>query len=658
MSDQLQESMEKLNINNAKPEETATGAETTEAASTGATGAEESGAGASNSETSASLYVGELNPSVNEASLFEIFSPIGQVLSIRVCRDAVTKKSLGYAYVNYNKMEDGEKAIDDLNYSLIDGRPCRIMWSQRDPSLRRNGEGNIFIKNLHPAIDNKALHDTFSAFGRILSCKVATDEMGNSKCFGFVHYETAEAANAAIENVNGMLLNDREVFVGKHVSKKDRESKFEEMKANFTNVFVKNLAPEYTEEELTKLFEPYGPITSLYLEKDQEGKSRGFGFINFNNHDDAVKAVEELNDKDINGQPIYVGRAQKKRERMEELKKQYESTRLEKLSKYQGVNLFIKNLDDSITSEKLEEEFKPFGTITSARIMVDETGKSKGFGFVCFSSPEEATKAITEMNQRMIEGKPLYVALAQRKDVRRSQLEQQIHARNQMRMQNAAATGGMPGQFMSPMFYGQQPGFFPPNGRGGQGGNGPAGGFPGPNPQMMMRGGQMPPPQGAQWGARGPTGPNGQPLPVYGMPPVYGQPGAPGATGPNGEFSQQPPTPQQQAAAAAAGGRPMRGGPGFMPPNGRPQKRDLAAIISSVPIEQQKRILGEELYPKIVSTGKAQEAEAAGKITGMMLDLDNQEILSLLEDDELFNNHFEDALTAYEEYKKSSETEA
>ncbi|CUM47031.1 unnamed protein product [Debaryomyces tyrocola] len=616
-ANQVQESLEKLNLDSAPVAST----EETEQTASGET--EETADSAQVSDTSASLYVGELNPSVNEALLFEIFSPIGQVASIRVCRDAVTKKSLGYAYVNFHKFDDGEKAIEDLNYSLIEGRPCRIMWSQRDPSLRRNGDGNIFIKNLHPAIDNKALHDTFTAFGKILSCKVATDDMGISKCFGFVHYETAEAAEAAIENVNGMLLNDREVYVGKHISKKDRESKFEEMKANFTNVYAKNIDLDFSEEEFKKLFEAYGKITSIYLEKDHEGKSKGFGFVNFENHESAVKAVDELNDKEINGQKIYVGRAQKKRERLEELKKQYENTRLEKLSKYQGVNLFIKNLDDTIDSEKLEEEFKPFGSITSARVMVDETGKSKGFGFVCFSSPEEATKAITEMNQRMIYGKPLYVALAQRKDVRRSQLEQQIQARNQMRMQNAAATGGIPGQFIPPMFYGQQPGFFPPNGRG----NGP---FPGPNPQMMMPRGQIPPPQG-QWPR---PGPNGQPVPVYGMPPVYG-----------GDFNN-----------GANGGRQQRG---YYPNRNQNQKgrqqKDLAAIIANAPADQQKRILGEELYPKIVSTGKAQEPEAAGKITGMMLDLDNEEILALLEDDELFNTHFEDALTAFEEYKKSSE---
>jgi polyadenylate-binding protein len=66
----------------------------------------------------------------------------------------------------------------------------------------------------------QALHDTFAAFGNVLSCKVATDEHGRSKGYGFVHYETAEAAESAIKAVNGMLLNDKKVYVGPHISRK------------------------------------------------------------------------------------------------------------------------------------------------------------------------------------------------------------------------------------------------------------------------------------------------------------------------------------------------------------------------------------------------------------------------------------------------------
>ena len=125
------------------------------------------------------------------------------------------------------------------------------------------------------------------------------------------------------------------------------------------------------------------------------------------------------------GKNLFVGRAQKKAERQAELRRKFEQLKMERLNRYQGVNLYVKNLDDQIDDERLKKEFAPFGTITSAKVMTDSTGRSKGFGFVCFSTPEEATKAVTEMNNRIVVTKPLYVALAQRKDERKMHLMSQ-----------------------------------------------------------------------------------------------------------------------------------------------------------------------------------------------------------------------------------------
>ncbi|XP_045913309.1 embryonic polyadenylate-binding protein-like isoform X6 [Micropterus dolomieu] len=608
----------------------------------------------------ASLYVGDLHPDVTEAMLYQKFSPAGPIMSIRVCRDIITRRSLGYAYINFQQPADAECALDTMNYDVIKGRPIRIMWSQRDPGLRKSGVGNIFIKNMDESIDNKALYDTFSAFGNILSCKVVCDEKG-SKGYGFVHFETHEAANRAIDTMNGMLLNDRKVFVGHFKSRKEREVEFGTKAMKFTNVYIKNFGEDYTDEKLKEVFSVFGRTLSVRVMKDERGRSRGFGFVNYANHEDAQKAVDEMNGKDINGKIIYVGRAQKRLERQGELKRKFDQIKQDRIQRYQGVNLYVKNLDDSIDDERLRKEFAPYGTITSAKVMTDGS-QSKGFGFVCFSSPEEATKAVTEMNGRIVATKPLYVALAQRREERKAILTNKY-------MQRLATLRSMTSPIIDSY---QQAGYYmtvpqPPT-RSFYNHNAvsnmrPVPRWTGQPPRLqgpyttqfvgssVPRRGTNPIATVRQASTQAPRIISStQKTNNIGTQTVGGRTDMPGGTRSSQYKYASAVRNVQQVITIPAPMTRMQVVPAPMMEqlvHIQAQEPLTASMLAAAPLMDQKQLLGERLYPLI----HALHPNLAGKITGMLLEIDNTELLHMLDSPESLQSKVDEAIAVLQAHQ-------
>lgn len=614
-----------------------------------------------------SLYVGDLDINVTDSQLYDLFNQVGQVVSVRVCRDLTTRISLGYGYVNFSSASDAEKAIERLNFTPLGGKSIRIMHSRRDPSGRKSGTANIFIKNLDKAIDNKALHDTFATFGNILSCKIATDSNGQSKGHGFVQFESDESAQKAIEQLNGMLLDDKQVYVGYFVRKQDREAVLGQTK--FNNVYVKNISESTTDEDLKKTFSEYGVITSAVVMRDADGKSKCFGFVNFENADDAAKSVEGLNGKTFDDKEWYVGKAQKKSERESELKARFEQTAKEVVEKFQALNLYVKNLDDSVDDEKLKDLFAEFGTITSCKVMQESSGISKGSGFVAFSTAEEASRALAEMNGKMVISKPLYVAIAQRKEDRRARLQAQFSQMRPVTMSPSLAPRmpmyptGTPG-LGQPFIYGQPPPTIIPS----QAGFGyqqqlvpgmrPGGGGPIPpnfifpfihqgqyNQQQQQR------PGGGRRGS-GPMQQAQQPIPLmqHQMMPRGG-----------GGRMYRYPTGRNVPDVGVAGGMvpvPYDMG-GMLPPreamNQQQHKQPipitaLASALANATPEQQRLMLGENLYPQVEQL----EQEHAAKVTGMLLEMDQTEVLHLLESPEALKAKVAEALDVLRNVQQQS----
>lgn len=585
-----------------------------------------------------------------------------------------------------------------------------------------------------------------------------------------MHYETAEAAQDAIQKFNGNFIDDHEVHVLSFVRRQDRAGQ-----NDWTNLYVKQFPTSWDEERIKDLFSPFGTVASVIIQREADGKSKGFGFVNFAEHPAAEKALAELANKSIedplaaatnaanaeafakataeaaesakegeakeegkaDGEAkegeekkdeekkeaptkpaevpatfeLYVNRAQKKSERTREIKTRIDALNHERVSKYQGMNLYVKNLDDTITDDLFREAFAAHGTITSARVMRDapppaadgtpgapSTGISRGFGFVCYSSPEEATRAVTEMNGKLIKGKPIVVTLHQRKDLRRAHLAQ-TYAPRPMRAASYPQGPGMPMPYGMGMYGPGQSSFPSPRG--------PAGGFPGypsAGGQFSPRGGSTSPrgmPYNTAGRGAGPAGPSGgYYMPAYGMPPPQGQQmmqggvsspggfkrmpngqplqpmGGPGPSmGPQGGrfgagAGRGPPTAGRGMQMAPAGGRGMlmgqqmgqmqmgqmqRPGTGVAfkqgvrnqggPMMGQQQSSQGGNMSTAVPgigeplddqalaaadPQMQKNMIGERLYPLIY----VHQPQLAGKITGMLLEMDNAELLNLIESPE------------------------
>ncbi|KAF5955258.1 hypothetical protein HYC85_008114 [Camellia sinensis] len=524
-------------------------------------------------------------------------------------------------------------ALEILNFTQINGKPIRIMFSHRDPTIRKSGLANVFIKNLDASIDNKALHETFAAFGSVLSCKVAIDANGQSKGYGFVQFDQEEAAQNAIKRLNGMLMNDKQVYVGLFVRRQERNRVNGSPK--FTNIYVKNFSETTTDEDLMKIFGKYGPITSAVVTRDANGKSRCFGFVNFQNPDDAAAAVENLNGSSLNDDKVlFVGKAQRKAEREAELKAKFEQERNSRFEKLQGANLYLKNLDDSVTDEKLKELFSEFGTITSCKIMLDPQGVSKGSGFVAFSTSVEATRALNAMNGKMIGQKPLYVAVAQRKDERRAQLQAQF-------AQIRAPSG------IAPLPTGM-PGFHP--------------GTPRLAPQQLYFGqgtpGLLPsspcclwlPAATLAWYA-----PRCCPKFHYAIPTSKArttwtssrrqkrwEPSTDAATGTITLFCSAFVSFLVSLMSMVPQGllTPMMPLPFDVQRPGPVPMSALASALASASPENQRLMLGEQLFPLVERI----EHENAGKVTGMLLEMDQTEVLHLIESPDALKRKVAEAL--------------
>ncbi|KAL3957631.1 hypothetical protein ACCO45_008209 [Purpureocillium lilacinum] len=155
----------------------------------------------------ATVYIGNIDERATTAMIYEIMLQMGPIHNIHMPRDRVTQNHQGFGFVEFRGPQDAEYAAQVMNGIKLYGKPCAA-----DKQKGTDVGAELFVGNLDHMVDEKLLYDTFSRFGPLLSLpKVARDDSGNSKGFGFVSFADFDSSDAAIDNLGGQYLLSKEI---------------------------------------------------------------------------------------------------------------------------------------------------------------------------------------------------------------------------------------------------------------------------------------------------------------------------------------------------------------------------------------------------------------------------------------------------------------
>jgi len=339
-----------------------------------------------NDSKNISLYVGNLQESVTEISLFYLFSRLGQIESVKLCRDTVTGKHLGFGYIDF---KDSDEIIDIVKNIEFDSelkknfKGIKIIRKETDDSLRESGYCNIFVKNLPPNFTGEDFFKIFTPFGHILSSKIALDENEKSLEFGFVNFENQSSADNAIEKINGKMVGGKKIFVGPFIKKEKfnllmQKKNLSKKEQKFTNIYIKNLdLGNYTEKYLEDLFGVFGEITSIYIPKDNNNKPKGFAFVNYSSSIEAEDAVFKMHQKKIGDVIVYVARAMKKEERKRAIEQVDKSVIFPENLGFMKKTFLLEEIEVDSENKKFISKFTKSSRIVNFKIIYENRSSSK-----------------------------------------------------------------------------------------------------------------------------------------------------------------------------------------------------------------------------------------------------------------------------------------
>lgn len=261
--------------------------------------------------TSHNVFV-KLPKEIKHTDLQRLFEQSGKIKSLKVSLNP-DYSSRGYGFICFQE-EDG--ATNALTRPANDG--IHVMkFEPKDRRSLRKLINNIYVKNIPKSMSEEDLRKLFESYGNVKSLVVNEHDIGK---FCFVCYDDPsgkskeygpECAQKAIDELDGRTMEDGAKLVVKHALKK-AEREVEKVRETIRykaskkrcNLYVKNFPNNWTKDQITLLFKPFGEIENIRLDHGKTGNA--FAFVCFKEPTDAAKAKQTLQNNTVEGKMLII----------------------------------------------------------------------------------------------------------------------------------------------------------------------------------------------------------------------------------------------------------------------------------------------------------------------------------------------------------------
>lgn len=178
------------------------------------------------------IYVGSINFEIKEDTIKQAFLPFGPIKSVNLSWDPLTNKHKGFAFIEYDIPEAAQLSLEQMNGVMIGGRNIKVgrpsNMPQAQPIIEQLAEeaknyNRIYIASIHQDLTEDDIKSVFEAFGNILTCEICKEptKPGKHKEYGFIEYDSSQAAQDAVASMNLFDLGGQYLRVGKAITPPD-----------------------------------------------------------------------------------------------------------------------------------------------------------------------------------------------------------------------------------------------------------------------------------------------------------------------------------------------------------------------------------------------------------------------------------------------------